>query len=200
MIIIQFEIILEGADFMEPIRLKIGGGSISEPSAFPWHALIYIILEGEEKVCSGALIGQKWVVTAAHCVRNFDKVEVILGEVDRSKQDKTEQRFFAKEVISHPLFNPKEKVVKFEHKIKGFSFSEFLEFYKFYKDLDLEHDVALILLNDHAWLNNNIREICLSTEAPKLTADCVLTGFGYTEEEDDNSLFLRHGKLGFIFS
>ena len=64
----------------------------------------------------------------------------------------------------------------------------------------MEHDVALILLNDHAWLNNNVREICLSTEAPKLTADCVLTGFGYTEEEDDNSLFLRHGKLGFIFS
>ena len=130
-IIIQFEIILEGADFMEPIRLKIGGGSISEPSAFPWHALIYIILEGEEKVCSGALVGQKWVVTAAHCVRNFDKVEVILGDVDRSKQDKTEQRFFAKEVISHPLFNPKEKFVKFGHKIKDFSLSEFFDFINF---------------------------------------------------------------------
>lgn len=66
---------LDTADFMEPIRLKIGGGSLSEASAFPWHALLYIIYKGEEKVCSGALIGQKWVVTAAHCVRNFDKIE-----------------------------------------------------------------------------------------------------------------------------
>ena len=66
------------------------------------------------------------------------------------------------------------------------------------KDADLEHDLALILLNDHAWLSENVREICLSAEAPKNSADCVLTGFGYTDDKEDNSQFLRHGKFKLI--
>ena len=47
----------------DQVKLKIAGGKPVIPHSVPWHALIYIIYDGGEKVCGGALIEQNWILT-----------------------------------------------------------------------------------------------------------------------------------------
>lgn len=157
---------------LEPVSLKLAGGNIVFPNSFPWHALIYVIVNGAEKVCSGALVEKNWIVTAAHCLREYDSIEVILGENDRLLPEGTEQKFYADEVILHPEYRK--------------------------DDDDHVHDLALIKLNDIVSVNNVVSIICLNDTFPVDKDVCVLTGFGYTEKNDDNSIKLRQGQMTIV--
>ena len=153
------------------IELKIAGGQIASAKAFPWHALIYIVDSGEERVCSGALVEKSWVVTAAHCLRTFDSVEVVVGEFDRIKPDGSEQKFYADEIVFHPDYDE--------------------------EDDSLANDLALLKLSDAAWLNDAVNLICMK-ETKHIKENCILSGFGYTEDLEDNSARLMQGTMNLM--
>ena len=52
-------------------RKKIVGGSVTEVNEYPWQARLEAVRKGStdgEFFCSGSLITDRWVLTAAHCV------------------------------------------------------------------------------------------------------------------------------------
>ena len=57
-------------------KLKMSGISTETavPHSYPWQALITISFNEEVKVCSGTLIESQWIVTAAHCVVEYDSI------------------------------------------------------------------------------------------------------------------------------
>ena len=64
------------------VNLKISGPAASQAVAhsYPWQVLIRTAFNETKAICSGSLIESQWVVTAAHCVNNFDYMAVTLGE------------------------------------------------------------------------------------------------------------------------
>ncbi|PIO26654.1 hypothetical protein AB205_0087250, partial [Aquarana catesbeiana] len=48
---------------------RIVGGSVTSPGSWPW--LVNIRLNGE-LMCGGVLIGDAWVLTAAHCFNGYE--------------------------------------------------------------------------------------------------------------------------------
>uniref|UniRef100_H9GH72 Serine protease 56 n=1 Tax=Anolis carolinensis TaxID=28377 RepID=H9GH72_ANOCA len=86
---------------------KIVGGNKSWPGAWPW--LVSVWLNGE-LMCGGVLVGDAWVLTAAHCFtgsRNELAWSVVLGDYDLTKLDEGERIVPVSRILSHPKFNPK---------------------------------------------------------------------------------------------
>ena len=50
-------------------RTKIVGGDVVTPGSWPWQ--IYFKIDASDRTrtpyCGGSLVGDKWIVTAAHC-------------------------------------------------------------------------------------------------------------------------------------
>jgi secreted trypsin-like serine protease len=56
-------------DDVETTQGAIVGGSIASPYSFPFQVYLYVTrADGSISSCGGALLNQRWVITAAHCV------------------------------------------------------------------------------------------------------------------------------------
>ncbi|KAG2463167.1 NB5R2 reductase, partial [Polypterus senegalus] len=139
-----------------PVRFayhRIAGGEEAFPSFWPWQVSLRVV---HEHICGGAIIGPKWIITAAHCVYNrkdyIKLMAVVAGDHDILNEDASEQKRSVKKVIIHPRYN----------------------------DSTLDYDLALLWLEDALQYDKNVRPVCLphanrTLEPGKL---CTVTGWG----------------------
>ncbi|XP_053333907.1 inactive serine protease PAMR1 [Clarias gariepinus] len=125
-------------------------------------------LENWQLVCSGALLNQRSVVVAAHCVTDLGKVypldvskiRVVLGKHYRSdlRQTKSLQHLRVSSITVHPNYDP----------------------------LVLDSDLAFLKLLDKARIGEHILPICLPTahdaEIEALPRGAIVTGWSLTPD------------------
>lgn len=52
----------------------------SFPFQFNFQVLLFIgLLSGKDSICSGSILSQKYVLSAAHCFQNFEYADIIAG-------------------------------------------------------------------------------------------------------------------------
>ncbi|XP_075427137.1 mannan-binding lectin serine protease 1 isoform X2 [Ascaphus truei] len=151
--------------FSRTAQPRISRGSSAQKGISPWIAMFSFSQSGRP-FCGGSLIGNRWIVTAAHCLHqeldqenpvlnsssmfNPSSFKVILGKHRTMRKDDTEQAFQAKHLLVHPDYNSKT----------------------------FQYDIALVELSDKAFLNDYVMPICLPEE-PVQTEDSVLvSGWG----------------------
>ncbi len=88
----------------------IVGGKRAPDGKYPWQVRLYDLPADEKGFCGGALIGDQWVLTAAHCVVGMAKpgdpiapiwkVYVGYGSTDRAEMTKVE----SEKIVLHPDF------------------------------------------------------------------------------------------------
>ncbi|KAK0042359.1 chymotrypsinogen A [Biomphalaria pfeifferi] len=127
--------------------MTILNGSDAPERSWPWQVLI----KGEQKLCSGVVISDRWVLTAAHC---FNKTEnIVMGFTDLDKWRLGAQyRTAALEVIHR----------NYQASLK-------------------EGDIGLIMLNKPVAFNDYIRPICILKSSPRdfiYPEVCYVTGWG----------------------
>lgn len=69
----------------QPVGAVTYGELVTDPNRFPEVVAIYVYLESRDTylaACSGTLISQTEVLTAAHCVRGFTKFKVEVGATE----------------------------------------------------------------------------------------------------------------------
>ncbi|CAG0900678.1 unnamed protein product, partial [Darwinula stevensoni] len=121
----------------------VRGGKEASPGSWPWQAAIYDV-EVKDLLCGGALIGRRWVLTAAHCVvddnhdstftiRDVEDFFVYLGKHYRnvSKDDKFVQKMKVTQIIVNEEYS------------------------------GWESDIALLKLHESANLTARVQLICL---------------------------------------
>ncbi|PIE58122.1 MAG: hypothetical protein CSA33_04205 [Desulfobulbus propionicus] len=95
-------------------QCKIVGGTTAEPGAWPWMAAVLNADESDlfyAQYCGGALIAEKWVLTAAHCmfddnnkVMRAAQVDVAIGVHDL--RNDTGERIRVQRIVLHPDYSP----------------------------------------------------------------------------------------------
>ena len=68
----------------------IVGGHPADDGKYPWQVRLYSTMDDQIGFCGGSIIAPQWVLTAAHCLLDTQKVVVGFGNNDRTKTTKIE--------------------------------------------------------------------------------------------------------------
>ncbi|KYQ53177.1 Ovochymase-2, partial [Trachymyrmex zeteki] len=141
---------------------RIVGGQTTSMNEFPWMARLSYL---NKFYCGATLINDRYVVTAAHCVKGFMwfMIKVTFGEHDRCIEKSPETRYVVRVMTG------------------DFSF------------LNFENDIALLRLNERVPLSDTIRPICLPTmlDNEYVEAKAIVSGWGTLKEDGKPSCLLQ---------
>ncbi|XP_055633087.1 uncharacterized protein LOC129773500 [Toxorhynchites rutilus septentrionalis] len=173
--------VMNPRDCGEQSDQRISNGQVAKIFMFPWMALLK-----DEKgnfVCGGTLISPRYVLTAAHCHKSFQRiVSVRLGENDiRTPKD---CQTIGKETECAPVHQD----IAVEDFIKH---PNHTERYK-------KNDIALIRLERAPVLHDSVRQICLPSGTPEQRMIkppfLIVSGWGLTENGSSFDV-LRYAKV-----
>ena len=126
---------------------------------YPWQAMKAFVLTSDDEGiwrCTGILISNRFVLTAAHCVDTVirkEQVSVTLGEYSLKKAEETEIVPEVKRVIIHPHW----------------------------KKSGINADIALIEFEKPVQMTKNINNASLPIGPPKIDAEVIAAGWGLTQ-------------------
>lgn len=129
---------------------KIVGGHETRPNQWPWQVALVI---NDNTLCGGSIIGDEWVLTAAHCAEHGGEFRVIAGAhhwMEASEAHR--QEIYSHEYLLHPQWGTN----------------------------GLSYDVALIHLPEPVTFNDFIRPACLpgATDSADPGEMATVTGWG----------------------
>nr|XP_049466940.1 uncharacterized protein LOC120961145 [Anopheles coluzzii] len=142
---------------------RIVGGQATGVNEFPWMARLSYF---NRFYCGGMLINDRYVLTAAHCVKGFMwfMIKVTFGEHNRCDDSvRPETRFVLRAIA------------------QKFSF------------LNFDNDIALLRLNDRVPITDFIRPICLPSDPSNayVGTNGTATGWGTLKEDGKPSCILQ---------
>lgn len=164
---------------------RILGGTRTELEEHPWAALLmYDTAKGRIiPKCGGSLINERYVLTAAHCIRNiperwklhsvrFSVIDAISEEncTKIEEEEVCRQEFGVEQITVHPEYN-KDSINKL-------------------------HDIAIVKLAEDVTFGQYVKPICLPfdqaiADMPIQDEEFTVTGWGQTEREIVSRFQLR---------
>ncbi|KAB0802529.1 hypothetical protein PPYR_04715 [Photinus pyralis] len=149
---------------------RIVGGQTTAQNEFPWMCRLSYF---NRFYCGGMLINDRYVLTAAHCVKGFMwfMIKVTFGEHDRCDDKKRpESRYVIRAITG------------------AFSFLHF------------DNDIALLRLNDRVPITDAISPVCLPKDTDDLYVGRkgIAAGWGTLQEEGKPSCLLQEVEVPII--
>uniref|UniRef100_A0A8C3X8F8 Transmembrane serine protease 9 n=1 Tax=Catagonus wagneri TaxID=51154 RepID=A0A8C3X8F8_9CETA len=137
----------------KPTRIVGGFGATS--GEVPWQASLK---EGSRHFCGATVVGDRWLLSAAHCF-NHTKVELVraqLGTASLSGISGSPVKMGLRRAVLHPQYNPS----------------------------NLDFDVAVLELARPLVFNKYVQPVCLPLAIQKFPVGrkCMISGWGNTQE------------------
>uniref|UniRef100_W8C9P6 Trypsin-1 n=1 Tax=Ceratitis capitata TaxID=7213 RepID=W8C9P6_CERCA len=133
---------------------RIVGGMETEVNEYPWMAML---LRRGDFYCGGSLINDQYVLTAAHCVRGFNKRQVTVR------------------LLSHNRTNGRVSTIDRQ--------LDQIFVHDGYSTRNLDNDIALLRFTEPLELREPLRPVCLSESEKTYEGElAVVTGWGAVKE------------------
>ncbi|KAG8436321.1 hypothetical protein GDO86_007431, partial [Hymenochirus boettgeri] len=157
---------------------RIIGGVDARQGHWPWIVSIqYTVGTGFGHFCGGSIINREWVLTAAHCFKNFEKnyhiLRVVFGGHKLSRLHKDAEIRKVKRIILHEKYIPKTYA----------------------------NDIALIQLKEPINYNDRIQPACFPSVSANVRymTDCYVAGWGVMKEKSTVTAdILQEARVGLI--
>ncbi|KAH3734749.1 hypothetical protein DPMN_041195 [Dreissena polymorpha] len=141
-----------------PSGLRIVGGDVADPNAWPWHISVYGGVD-QKYFCGGTIIDKDWILTAGHCIggrRDPTNIVIRAGQPRRNTFSLYEQELYPAELFLHSGYN----------------------------SLTVVNDIALIRLNSSIRFNDHVRPVCLPKSPKKIPVGTRCTVIGWGKQGD----------------
>ncbi|XP_045055871.1 serine protease 44-like [Desmodus rotundus] len=136
--------------------MRIIGGRPASEKKWPWQVSLRI---NDEHVCGGSLIGNRWVLTAAHCIFGHVEYTVKIGDIHLRQTSTMAVEVPVRDIVIHQDYS---------------SFGV------------IENDIALALLKFPVNYSSYIQPVCFpeKTFLVQTGTECWVTGWGKLREQD----------------
>jgi len=155
---------------------RVVGGEDASPGEWCWQ--VALINSLNQYLCGGALIGQSWVLTAAHCVTNIvragDAIYVRVGDHDLTQK------------FGSPGAQTLRVATTYIHHN--------------HNSQTLDNDIALLKLHGDAELKEGVCLVCLPARGTSQATGkkCTVTGYGYMGETGPIPLRVREARVPIV--
>ncbi|XP_016064478.1 PREDICTED: coagulation factor XI [Miniopterus natalensis] len=154
------------------IKVGIVGGTESVHGEWPWQVTVHISSLLQRHLCGGSIIGHRWILTAAHClkeVQSLQDLRVYGGILNQSEIKENTSFFGVQEIIVHDQYEVAES----------------------------GYDIALLKLQTAMNYTDFQRPICLPSKADRnvMYTDCWVTGWGHRKFKGKIQNTLRKVKI-----
>ncbi|XP_049732250.1 transmembrane protease serine 9 isoform X1 [Elephas maximus indicus] len=136
---------------------RIVGGVEASPGEFPWQVSLR---ENDEHFCGAAIVGARWLVSAAHCFNEFQhQTEWVayVGTTYLGGSEASTVQARVSRIIKHPLYNADTA----------------------------DFDVAVLELAGPLPFSRHIQPVCLPAASHSFPPrkKCLISGWGYLKED-----------------
>ena len=133
----------------------IGGVQVAE-NEWPWIThLTFDLNDGQERLCGGSVIANRWVISAAHCCLDAQKIVGRFGDLNATEVDSNEYELEASAWFNHPEYDRHAD--------------------------DKNNDLCLIKFNEDIIASDpdsKVQPACLPNEVHQHGAACWVAGWG----------------------
>ncbi|XP_031247101.1 coagulation factor XI-like [Mastomys coucha] len=156
------------------IKPRVVGGAASVHGEWPWQVTLHT---SQGHLCGGSIIGDQWILTAAHCFSGIETpkhLRVYGGIVNQSEINEGTAFFRVQEMIIHDQYTMAES----------------------------GYDIALLKLEPAMNYTDFQRPICLPSKGDRnvVHTECWVTGWGYTGLRDEVQSSLQKAKVPLVSS
>jgi len=144
---------------VEQLGSRIISGKPAAPGQLPWQVAIFFRIGSSTYFCGGALICDRWVLTAAHCVKDANQFTLYLGFVNQSQ-------------ATEPGRVVLETTEAYAHEN--------------YNSFTLNHDIALIKLRQKVNFTGRIQPIRLGSDYTGVNINLTVSGWGKTSDQSNS--------------
>uniref|UniRef100_A0A8C2SCR6 Coagulation factor XI n=1 Tax=Capra hircus TaxID=9925 RepID=A0A8C2SCR6_CAPHI len=154
------------------IKTRIVGGTQSVHGEWPWQITLHTTSPTQRHLCGGAIIGNQWILTAAHCFNEVESPNVlrVYSSILNQSEIKEDTSFFGvQEIIIHDQYEKAES----------------------------GYDIALLKLETALNYTDSQWPICLPSKGDRnvMYTECWVTGWGYRKLRDKIQNTLQKAKV-----